>query len=85
LPDDLLGLQLLLAHRKRLQDKKLAFQVQEKHLSHCLSNETAKVIQKSIKQQKRYFVKQLSKCQDLIDRFLDRNPSLKLDFSQMKI
>lgn len=73
---EFLDLQLLLAHRKRVQEKVLAFQRQEKYLRHCLSNACAKVIVKDLLRFKKYFAKELRRIDALVDRFVEQHPGI---------
>jgi transposase len=72
-----LELQLLLAHRKRIQEKMLAFQRQQKYLKHCLSNDCSKSITKDLLRYKKYFSKELKKVEQKIDQFIESQPGLK--------
>lgn len=78
--EELFDLQLLLAHRKRIQDKLLSFQRQEKHLNHCLTSKTSKKIEKDIKKHKKYFSKPLKNVEQLIDHLLDDHPMIKRNY-----
>jgi len=80
LKDELLDLQLLIAHRKRLQTREIAFHNQEKHLSHCLSSKVSKVILKNVKSQKKYFAKQRKEIERRIDEFLEETSALKKSY-----
>jgi len=77
---EFLDLQLLLAHRKRIQEKMLSFQRQEKYLKHCLSNACAKSIIKDLVKFKKYFAKELRRIDSLIDEFVGQHPSIKRNF-----
>lgn len=74
---EFLDLQLLLAHRKRLQSKKLAFQRQSTYLKHCLSNHSAKKIIKDLLRYQKYFDKELKNTDKKIDQFIANHPQLK--------
>lgn len=74
--DLLLDLQLLLAHRKRLQNKQLDFQRQHIHLNDCLSGKTAKQVMKSIKKQQRLLKKELEVFEALIDEFVHQHKAI---------
>ena len=80
LEQEFLDLQLLLAHRKRLQEKQLSFQRHQKHLSHCLSTKMAKIILRDIKKHKRYFNKPLHEVEHRIDELIFNHPLLKRHF-----
>ena len=77
---DLLDLQLLLAHRKRLQDKELALQRHEKHLKHCVTGKTAKLIVRDIKRSRLYFAKQRKAFERQLDVFLAESPAIKKSY-----
>ena len=77
---EFLDLQLLLAHRKRVQEKMLAFQRQEKYLKHCLSNTCAKGIVKDLVKFKKYFSKELKRIDKQVDRFVEQHPGINRNY-----
>lgn len=77
---EFLDLQLLLAQRKRIQEKMLAFQRQEKYLKHCLSNSSAKSIIRDLTRFKKYFSKELKRIDKLTDEFIKSHPLLLENF-----
>lgn len=77
---EFLDLQLLLAHRKRIQEKMLAFQRQNKYLKHCLSNTCAKKIIKDLERFKKYFAKELRTIDAKLDDFVEQHPAIKRNF-----
>ena len=79
-----LDLQLLLAHRKRIQEKKLSFQRQEKYLTHCFSDKCAKTITKDLKRYKKYFDKELKRMDGAIDEFMKSCPSLQRTYDLLQ-
>ena len=79
-----LALQLLLAHRKRIQEKMLSFQRQDKYLKHCLSDNCAKVIIRDLTKYRKYFTKELKRNDSRIDEFIDLNPALKRNSELMQ-
>lgn len=75
-----LDLQLLLAHRKRLQEKMLAFQRQEKYLKHCLESAYAKQIIRNLKLNRRHFKKQFRQIEAHIEVFVAKYPELESNY-----
>ena len=75
-----LDLQLLLAHRKRLQEKMLGFQRQEKYLKHCLTSAYAKQIIRNLRLNRRHLKKQLKQIEDHIDEFVSKYKALEDNF-----
>jgi len=80
LKDELLDLQLLLTHRKRLQDNELALQRQEKHLKHCVSGKTVKLILRNIKRTRVYISKHRKDFEKELDVFLAASPAIKKSY-----
>lgn len=81
---EFLDLQLLLAHRKRIQDKMLAFHRQLKYLDHCLSNNCAKKISRDLKRFKRFFNKELKRIEAEIDQFVNEHSSIKTNYDLLQ-
>lgn len=75
---ELLDLRLLLAHRKRIQDKELAYQRHEKHLEYCIrKSKTTKYVLKDLKKQKEYLKKQRKVTETKIDEFVRSIPEIQ--------
>ncbi|MEZ4933328.1 MAG: IS110 family transposase [Saprospiraceae bacterium] len=74
---EFLELQLLMAHRKRVQEKMLAFQRQLKYLKHCLSTDCSKKVEKELRQFKSYFAKHLRRIDKDIDQFVLEQPAIR--------
>lgn len=79
-----LELQLLLAHRKRIQEKMLSFQRQEKYLKHCLSESCAKIIIRDLTKYKKYFGKELRQTDARLDEFIKSHPTLKCSYDLLQ-
>jgi len=79
-----LSLQLLLAHRKRIQEKMLAFQRQIKYLKHCLSNDCSKCVLKDMERFRTYFSKELRRIDKKIDQFIESNPRLNHNYELLQ-
>ncbi len=77
---EFLDLQLLLAHRKRIQEKVLAFQRQIKYLKHCLSNDYSKKIMKDLMRFKKYFIKEFKAIEQQIDQFVEQHEAIKQNY-----
>ena len=78
--NEFLELQLLLTHRKRIQEKSLGFKVQTNHLKDCLSNAFAKQIARDLLRFKKYFDKELKIIEERIDKFIESNPHFKHNY-----
>lgn len=79
-----LELQLLLAHRKRIQEKMLAFQRQLKYLKHCISNKSAKNIVRDLERFKKFFSKELKRIEGELDRFLNQHSSIRENYDLLQ-
>ena len=75
-----LDLQLLLAHRKRLQEKMLAFQRQEKYLKHCIESTYAKQIIRNLRLNKRHLKKQFRLTEEHIEQFISKYSDLENNY-----
>ena len=82
--DEYLELQLLLAHRKRIQEKMLSFQRQEKYLKHCLSESYAKVIIRDLAKYRKYFGKELKQTDARLDDFIRSQPMLNQTYDLLQ-
>jgi len=80
LKDEILQLQLFLAHRKRLQKQELGLQKQDKHLMHCLSESCTKVIRADIKSLKAILKARRLKIEKHIDELINQCQALKIHF-----
>lgn len=84
LQGDLLRFQLLLAHRKRTQEKEMAYHHQEKHLKHCFRNDPSVGFVLSDLKKQRLF---LHKHRLLIEAHLDEiliNSALKEHYDLLR-
>lgn len=82
--DEYLELQLLLAHRKRIQEKKLGFQRQEKYLKHCLSDSCAKLIIRDLTKYKKYFAKEMLRTDARLQDFMKSHPALEESYNLLQ-
>ena len=78
--EEFLDLQLLLAQRKRVQEKMLAFQRQHKNLTHCLSTKSSKRIAKDTLRFKAYFAKEFKRVEQHIDLFIEQQEHIKRSY-----
>lgn len=78
--EEFLELQLLLAQRKRIQERMLAFQSQHKHLTHCLSSKSSKAIARDVLRFKKFFAKELKRVELHIDQFVERHEHIKRNY-----
>ncbi len=76
-----LNLQLLLAHRKRIQERSLAFKRQKTYLKHCLSDSYSKQVAKDLQRFKKYFDKELKRVENLIDDFVDQHQAIQHSYN----
>lgn len=81
LKEELLVLQMLLSHRKRIQEKELAYQRQEKLLVHCFSRQkSVKFILDDVKKHRIYFKKHRKKTEDKIDEYVLSIPAIRINY-----
>ncbi len=81
LDQELLGLQLLLSHRKLLQEKELAFQRSLKLTKHCLpDNKVAKRLVKDNEKHRKYLQKQRKKIEDEMDDYITNIEPIKTNY-----
>lgn len=84
MPDLILDLQLLLAHRKRLLNKRLDFQRQHIQIKHCLSGKMAKKIMRSIKQQQKHLLKEFETFETIIDEFVHQHTAILRNYDLLQ-
>lgn len=75
-----LDLQLLLAHRRRLQDKMLDFQRQEKHLKDCMTSSYAKQIIRNLRLNRKHLKKQFVQAEDHLEDYVHKYPELEKNY-----
>ena len=74
LQGDLLQFQLLLSHRKRTQDKEMAYNYQEKHLKHCFKKDPAvRFVLSDIKKQRLFLRKHRLLIETQMDEVLNKS------------
>lgn len=82
LKEELLVLQMFLSHRKRIQEKELAYQRQEKLLRHCFSRQkSVKFFLDDVKKQRLYFKKHRGKIEAKMDEYVLSVPAILTNYS----
>ena len=82
LKEELLVLQMLLSHRKRIQEKELAYQRQEKLLRHCFARQkSVKFILDDVNKQRLYLKKHRCKIESKIDEYVFSVPAVQINYS----